>query len=63
MKNIYDNVPVVHIEGAILKDKGTDWVKPKLKSIAVAAVMDDLGRSTRMFECGSDLQFAVSEKG
>lgn len=63
MKNIYDNVPVVHIEGAILKDKGTDWVKPKLKSIAVAAVMDDLGRSTRMFDCGSDLQFAVSETG
>lgn len=63
MKNIYDNVPVVHIEGAILKDKGTDWVNPKLKSIAVAAVMDDLGRSTRMFDCGSDLQFAVSATG
>lgn len=56
----YDLLPVTHGTGEILKD-GYDWKTAKLKSNAVSSVMESLGRSQRMFDCGSVLKFAVSE--
>lgn len=68
MTSIYDGLPVEHGTGEILSDKITDWRKTKLRSNAVASVMKDhskywIGRSKRMEDCGSNLQFAVSKTG
>ena len=68
MTSIYDGLPVEHGTGEILSDKITDWRKTKLRSNAVASVMKDdrkywIGRSKRMEDCGSNLQFAVSKIG
>ena len=60
--------PLYSIEstGEILKDKKTDFRTAKLKSLAVARVLPaktkaELRRSSRMFDCGQFLTFAVSE--
>ena len=68
MTSIYDCLPVSYGTGEILDDKNTDWKKSKLRTNAVADVMEDsdsywMGRSQRMFDCGSSLQFAVSLAG
>ena len=68
MSNVYDSLPFVECSGEILSDPVHNWRKTKLKSSAVAAVMPSndkywLGRSERMFDCGSYLQFAVSRSG
>lgn len=59
MSIAYDELPVTFGTGEILQD-GYDWKTAKLKSNAVSSVMESLGRSQRMFECGSVLKFAVS---
>ena len=68
MSNVYDSLPYVECEGEILRDPVHNWRKTKLKSVAVAKVMPSsdkywLGRSERMLDCGSSLQFAVSHSG
>lgn len=68
MESIYDKLPRIKDCGEILTDGNTDWVKSKLKSIAVSKALkvDNeywLGRSQRMFECGSTLKFAQSKTG
>jgi plasmid rolling circle replication initiator protein Rep len=68
MTSVYDSLPVSYGTGEVLEDKATDWRKNKLRTNAVAAVMKDSdkywkGRSQRMYECGSSLQFAVSKTG
>lgn len=68
MANIYDSLPYGQCSGEFLRDSRHDWRKSKLKSIAVSRVMPQsdkywLGRHQRMFDCGSSLQFAVSQSG
>lgn len=68
MESIYDHLPRMKPSGEILKDGKTDWVKSKLKSIAVSKAFKTdnkywLGRSERMFECGSTLKFAHNNSG
>lgn len=60
MSITHDQLPVTYGTGEILADS-YDWRTTKLKSNAVASVMDHVGRSQRMFDCGSVLDFAVSE--
>ena len=59
MSIAYDSLPVIHGTGEILKDSH-DWRTSKLKTNAVALELDYVGRSQRMFDCGSSLSFAVS---
>jgi plasmid rolling circle replication initiator protein Rep len=59
MSIAYDSLPVTHGTGEILKDC-YDWRTSKLKTDAVALELDFVGRSQRMFDCGSTLSFAVS---
>lgn len=59
MNIAYRALPVIHGTGEILSDF-YDWVTPKLKSSAVALELNHAGRSQRMFECGSCLEFVVS---
>lgn len=68
MKNIYENLPIVHDTGELLNDSRTDWRTLKLKSTAVSSVFEQntkywINRSQRMFECGSYLKFASDIKG
>jgi plasmid rolling circle replication initiator protein Rep len=68
MESIYDNLPRIKGSGEILKDGSNDWVTNKLKSIAVSKGFKNdnkywLGRSQRMFECGSYLTFSHNNHG
>lgn len=68
MANIYDSLPYVECSGEFLRDDRHDWRKSKLKTIAVSSAMPSsskywIARSQRMFECGSFLEFAVSQSG
>ena len=68
MTMVYQDLPVIHGTGEILKDDRADWRNLKLKTQAVAGVLPIdskywLGRSQRMFECGSTLEFAVNAQG
>lgn len=68
MESIYDHLPKMEPTGEILKDGSNNWQKLKLKSLAVSKVFKTdneywLGRSERMFECGSTLQFAINNTG
>lgn len=68
MESIYDTVPRIKGAGEILKDGSNDWQKQKLKSIAVSKVFKTdtksmLGRSTRIFECASVLEFQFNASG
>lgn len=65
MESIHDALPKIKGTGEVLRDGKTDWRKLKLKSLAVSRVFDVndkvmLGRSQRMFECGSTLQYIVN---
>ena len=58
----HDNPPVILVDGK------NDFQDAKLRSIAVSKAFQTdckywVGRSERMFECGSTLQFAVSNTG
>ena len=59
MSITYEDLPVTYGTGEILKDSH-DWRTSKLKTNAVALELDYVGRSQRMFDCGSSLSFAVS---
>ncbi|WP_212746743.1 hypothetical protein, partial [Pseudoalteromonas ruthenica] len=64
MTIVYQDLPVIHGTGEILKDSKTDWRVLKLKTVAVSKAFDQpekywFGRSQRMFDCGSTLEFAV----
>lgn len=68
MLMVYQDLPVIHGTGEILRDERSDWRKLKLKSQAVSNVLPVdtkywLGRSQRMFDCGSTLEFAVDTHG
>lgn len=68
MTIVYQDLPVIHGTGEILKDSKTDWRVLKLKTVAVSKAFDQpekywLGRSQRMFDCGSTLEFAVDPHG
>ena len=68
MESIYDNLPRIKDSGEILKDGSNDWVKGKLKSIAVSKAFKKdnkywLGRSERMLDCGSILKFVHNHAG
>ena len=68
MGNIYDSLPYGECSGEVLHDDRHNWRKSKLKAVAVSNAMPDStqywkGRSQRMFDCGSSLQFAVSKTG
>lgn len=61
MQSIYDNPPRIKGSGEILKNSN-DFVKSKLKSLAVSKVLKKdstywIGRSQRMFECATSLSF------
>lgn len=59
MSITYEDLPVTYGTGEILEDSH-DWRTSKLKTNAVALELDFVGRSQRMFDCGSSLSFAVS---
>lgn len=59
MSITYEDLPVTYGTGEILEDSH-DWRTSKLKTDAVALELDFVGRSQRMFDCGSSLTFAVS---
>ena len=63
MENISSNLPLVHVEGKLLVDGSTKWKEAKMKSLAVSNALSDSGRSQRMFDCGTELQFAISNSG
>ena len=68
MESIYDSLPRIKDSGEILKDGSNDWVKAKLKSIAVSKAFKTdnkywLARSERMFDCGSMLTFVHNDAG
>ncbi len=58
MSIVYQDLPVIHGTGELLKDVKNDWRVLKLKTVAVSDAFDQpekywLGRSKRMFDCGS----------
>ena len=60
MTIVYQDLPVFHGTGEILKDSKTDWRVLKLKTVAVSKSFDQpqkywLGWSQRMFDCGQRL--------
>lgn len=59
----YSSLPVITDTGECLEDGQIDWKTPKLKSLAVSSVMDNLKRSSNMASCGSCLLFAVGSSG
>ena len=63
MENISSNLPLVHVEGKLLVDGSTNWKSAKMKNLAVSSVLSDAGRSQRMHDCGTELQFAISNSG
>jgi len=68
MSIVYQDLPVIHGTGELLKDAKSDWRVLKLKTVAVSDAFDQsekywLGRSKRMFDCGSTLEFAVDNHG
>jgi len=66
VQDIRDLAPI-RGTGEILQDGSTDWQDQKLKSIAVSKVFKTssktmLGRSVRIFECASTLEFDIDLK-
>lgn len=62
-RSVQDHNAPIRGTGEILSDGKTDWQDQKLKSLAVSKVFKTnsktmLGRSVRMFECASTLEFA-----
>jgi plasmid rolling circle replication initiator protein Rep len=68
MTILYDDLPVIHGTGEVLRDKKTNWRKLRLKTEAVGhAILTPESywakRSERILDCGAYLKFAVDNSG
>jgi plasmid rolling circle replication initiator protein Rep len=61
--SLYDNLPVVHDTGEVLSNEKTDWSDEKLRSLAVSDAINIDIRKQRIYDCSSELCFAVEKEG
>lgn len=61
--SLHADLPVVHDTGEILTNENTDWSDEKLRSLAVSDAIDIDIRKQRIYDCSSELCFAVEKLG
>jgi plasmid rolling circle replication initiator protein Rep len=61
--SVHRDLPLVHATGEILTNERVDWADEKFRSLAISEAINIEKRKQRIYDCSSELCFAVEKLG